>query len=129
MRLGDYSANQRIPLEWYRDVVLNLKKINPELEFMLFSDGTDDELQLLTSMSGVERAFFGNAFADMWAISKCRLLIASDSTFSAWGAFMGQVPILFNRRHFPPVYRGDVPEATLGSSTEIPKEFVEIVKN
>lgn len=80
-------------------------------------------VQSLLSLPNVERCFFGNAFADMWAISKCKFVIASDSTFSAWGAFLGQLPILFSKRHFPPVYDGRIPEAVLGTSHQIPIEF------
>ena len=59
----------------------------------------------------------------MYAISKCKWVIASDSTFSAWGAFMGERPILFNKRHFKRVFRDRVPAAVLGDSTRIPDEF------
>ena len=59
----------------------------------------------------------------MYAISKCKWVIASDSTFSAWGAFMGERPILFNKRHFKRVFRDRVPEAVLGDSARIPDEF------
>ena len=55
------------------------------------------------------------------------MLIASDSTFSAWGAFLGQKPILFSRRHFPPVYKGDIAEVVLGMSYHIPEEFKHII--
>lgn len=128
MRLGDYIPSLRVSIDWYVGVVKNILKINPLAKFKLFSDGSDEELQPLLELSGVERAFYGNAFADMYAISKCKLVIASDSTFSAWGAFLGQKPIIFNRRHFPPVYYGNVPEFVLGDSTEIGEEIQGIVR-
>ena len=78
---------------------------------------------MLLDIPNVERCFFGNAFADMWAISKSKFVIASDSTFSAWGAFLGQRPIIFSKRHFPPVYNGSVPEAVLGISAQLPSDF------
>jgi len=117
VRFGDYPDVLRTEINWYKGVVKNLLEINPNLRFALFSDGTDEELKPLTDISSVRKVFYGNAFADMYAISKCKLLIASDSTFSAWGAFMGQVPIVFCHRHFPPVYAGDVPEIILGDNT------------
>ena len=104
VRLGDYNQSLRIPLEWYDGIINKLLELVPTLKFALFSDGTDEELALLLRHPEVARHFYGNAFADMTAISKCRMLIASDSTFSAWGAYLGQIPIIFNRRHFPPVY-------------------------
>lgn len=104
VRLGDYNQSLRIPLEWYDGIINKLLEFDSTLRFALFSDGTDEELELLLRHPEVVRHFYGNAFADMTAISKCRMLVASDSTFSAWGAYLGQIPIIFNRRHFPPVY-------------------------
>lgn len=116
-RFGDFPNHLRTDINWYVGIVKNLLEVNPNLKFALFSDGTDEELKPLTDIPTVRKAFYGNAFADMYAISKCKLLIASDSTFSGWGAFMGRVPIVFNHRHFPPVYAGDVPEIILSDST------------
>lgn len=86
VRLGDYNQSLRIPLEWYDGIINKLLELDPTLKFALFSDGTDEELALLLRHPEVARHFYGNAFADMTAISKCRMLIASDSTFSAWGS-------------------------------------------
>lgn len=127
-RFGDYPMYYRIDINWYVGVVRNLLKLNPNLKFALFSDGTDEELKPLTDIPSVRKAFYGNAFADMYAISKCKLLIASDSTFSAWGAFMGRVPIVFSHRHFPPVYAGDVPEIILGDNT-MSDELRQLINN
>lgn len=124
VRLGDYVPEMRVDINWYREVIGNIVRDHPHQKFALFSDGSDDELRPLLSIPNVERCFFGNAFADMWAISKCKFVIASDSTFSAWGAFLGQRPILFSKRHFPPVYDGRVPEAIIGTSTKLPADFI-----
>ena len=129
VRLGDYVESWRVSLDWYKGVMENILKINPKQKFVIFSDGSDEELQLLLNIPNAERAFYGNAFADIWAISKCKMLIASMSTFSGWGAFLGRVPILFNKRNFPSVFSGNVPEAVIGDSTELPKEFKAIISN
>lgn len=123
VRLGDYVPEMRTDISWYRDLIENIISERPQQKFALFSDGSDEELKLLLDIPNVERCFFGNAFADMWAISKSKFVIASDSTFSAWGAFLGQRPILFNKRHFPPVYDGNVLESVVGNNTNIPSEF------
>lgn len=125
VRLGDYSADRRVNISWYKGVIENIKKQKPNANFALFSDGTDEEVKALTDMENVERHFYGNAFADMTAISRCRLVIASDSTFSAWGAYLGKRPIIFSRRHFPPVYgkEDNVTELVLGDSVTIPSLF------
>lgn len=128
IRLGDYGSQQRIPLYWYRDIINNILNINPNQKIILFSDGSDEELAEIMTLSNVKRVFFGNALADIWAISKCKLLIASDSTFSAWGAFLGNVPILFSKRHFPPVFGGRQFEKVLDDSTDIPQDFYPIIR-
>lgn len=121
VRLGDYTPQWRIPIEWYEGIVQNIINENPDQQFLLFSDGRDEELKPLTSIPNVQRVTFGNALADIIAISRCKLLIASDSTFSAWGAFLGNVHVVFNRRHFPSVF-GDVnKEFVLGNKTDIPE--------
>lgn len=127
VRLGDYLPHLRIEIAWYRQIVENILKINPEAHFVLFSDGEDLELSELLAIANLKRAFYGNAFADMYAISKCKLVIASDSTFSAWGAFLGQKPVIFCRRHFPAIYSGNVLEVVLEYSTDIPQEFKPII--
>ncbi len=128
VRLGDYVPEWRVNISWYVGIVKNILSIAPEQKFVIFSDGTDEELRDLLALSNVTREFYGNAFADMYAISCCKWVIASDSTFSAWGAFMGQRPIIFNKCHFKRVYRGNIPEVVLGDSTKLPKPFIELLK-
>ena len=123
VRLGDYSPEMRVDILWYVNLVREILSIKPSQQFLIFSDGSDEELRELLALPNVRRAFYGNAYADMYAISRCKWVIASDSTFSAWGAFIGERPILFNKRHFKRVYRNSVPEAVLGDSTRIPDEF------
>lgn len=126
VRLGDYNADQRIPLIWYSEVIKNILHYFPNQKFALFSDGSDEELKELLEIKNIERKFYGNAFADMYAISKCKVTIASDSTFSAWGAFLGKVPLIFNRRHFPPVFNDDSIEFVLGNKTELSPQILKL---
>ena len=125
VRLGDYVPRLRIDINWYKGLIEKILKVSPKQKFIIFSDGTDEELQPVLDLPNTERNFYGNAFADMYAISKCKLLIASNSTFSAWGAYLGRVPIIFNKRHFPPVYsyKMNIPEIVLGDSTDLPTNF------
>lgn len=123
VRLGDYSPEMRVDIRWYVNLVKELLSIKPSQQFLIFSDGTDEELRELLDQPNARRAFYGNAYADMYAISRCKWVIASDSTFSAWGAFIGERPILFHKRHFKRVHRNRIPEAVLGDSTRIPDEF------
>lgn len=127
VRLGDYLPHLRISIEWYKKIIKIILEYNPRQKFLLFSDGNEEELIQLLSISQVKKVFFGNAFADMYAISKCKLLIGSDSTFSAWGAFLGQKPIIFNRRHFPPVYNKKDMECIVGDTVKIPSNFIKYI--
>lgn len=103
VRCGDYIPERRIPTSWYRKQIQEIREAHPNTKILLFSDGKDEELQEIISLPNVERAFFGNAIADIVAISKCKYLIGSDSTFSAWGAYLGQVPCRFMRLKSAPV--------------------------
>lgn len=110
IRLGDYPEKVRTPISWYKQKIEDLKKTNSRYKFCIFSDGKDTELMELTSMQGVQRVFFGNAIADIIAISRCCYLIGSDSTFSGWGAFLGQVPCCFYRKHYGRVLKNSTKE-------------------
>ena len=57
-----------------------------------------------------------SAFNDIWALSQCKLIIGSDSTFSAWGSYLGQVPIIFPKRHFGSVLDNPNFEIVLGDN-------------
>ena len=127
IRLGDYINRLRIDTNWYKELIKNIQNQCPSQEFYIFSDGTDDELKTILEIPNTKRKFYGNAFADIYAISKCKLLIASNSTFSAWGAFLGCVPTIFNKRHFPPIFNGEALEAVIGDSIQIPTEFNSIL--
>ncbi|TDG37718.1 hypothetical protein EZJ43_01080 [Pedobacter changchengzhani] len=104
IRMGDYDLDSRISLDWYLEKMRFIhEKCDRKIKFLVFSDGNADELQKVLSFPCAEMAFFGNAIADILVLSKAKIILASDSTFSAWGAYLGQTPILFNKRHFPPV--------------------------
>ena len=124
VRLGDYIPELKIDINWYKGLMENIQKKHPLQKFIVFSDGTDEELAPILCLPNTERRFYGNAFADMYAISKSKLLIASHSTFSAWGAFMGRVPVVFSKRDFPPLFKsGSVLESIIGDSIQLPVEY------
>jgi len=104
VRLGDYSAEQRTAMVWYERMVRTIYEVNSEVRILLFSDGTNEELSPLLTLPNVKRASGGNALEDILSISCCRLVIASHSTFSAMGAYIGNKPVIFPCRDFPPVF-------------------------
>ena len=90
-------------------------------EFFLFSDGSDEELEELLQLPKVSRLFTGSALGDILALSKCNAIIGSDSTFSGWGAFLGQVPVVFPKQHFGRVLKNNEQELVLVNLKELGK--------
>lgn len=133
VRLGDYvkAAPECVtPISWFRKIIDEMYKVNPDLEFCVFSDGTDEQLKDLLTMPNTTRVYYGSALADMYAISKCQLVIASHSTFSAWGAFMGNKPVIFEQCDFAPIYNdGTQLEYIIPELTSLPEGIISILKN
>lgn len=97
IRLGDFSATRRVPMWWFLEKIQN---VGSEKNILLFSDGEAKELEEILRNKNVKSVFFGNALADMIAMSRCEYIIGSDSSFSAWAAYLGQVPCCFYRLQY-----------------------------
>lgn len=124
IRLGDYSSKNRIPIEWYRNLVVQIHDRLPDYEFLVFSEGSDSELKDIISLPYVKRVFFGNAMADIFGISRCEALIGSFSTFSDWGGYFGQIPsILRKKPHYGSFLEDLKKEFIVGDGEMIPQEF------
>lgn len=108
VRLGDFvrqpdrestirADNSALPIEWYKAALEAVRdRLGTEVRAQVFSDGADDELRPLLNMSGVTRVTWGSSIADMLALSRSRILIASGSTFSMWPSYLGQVPTIWH---------------------------------
>lgn len=116
VRLGDFKTlNINTQLEWYQQIISELTLVEGnKYEFVLFSDGSDQELKELLKLPNVSRLFTGSALGDILALSKCKAIIGSDSTFSGWGAFLGQIPVVFPKRHFGKVLKKKEDELVFG---------------
>ena len=92
LRNGDW--NYRLPIKWY---IILIEKIQKEsnLPIYIFSDAEDSELKEILEYDNCNRAYFGSAISDMLALSTCKVLISSASTFSMWASFLGQVPTIW----------------------------------
>lgn len=114
IRMGDFTipgseaeirngkTNCRLPLKWYISIINKIREeINNDIPVNIFSDGKDEELKEILSLSNVKRHYYGSAIADMLAISKSQLLIASNSTFSLWASYLGRMPTIW----FPGTHR------------------------
>lgn len=108
VRMGDFdppsdaalrsgALNMRIPLHWYVSIVQGIRaRYGTHLRVLVFSDGTDDELAPLLALDRCQRLQFGSAIADLLALSRARLLVASGSTFSMWASYLGRMPTVWH---------------------------------
>ncbi len=93
--------------EYYRTAVARMKEIYENPHFFIFSDDKDYIKSAFNWLSTEERTVVtGNTGADSWKdmylMSKCKGNILANSTFSTWGALLGE-PV---GRHviYPSVY-------------------------
>lgn len=109
VRLGDFAQateepgqrdedNRRIGFAWYTGVLRALRQTAPGLPVRLFSDGTDAELAPLLGLPGVTRAPALSATSDLLGLAGASLLVGSNSTFSRWAAFLGDMPSIWRAR-------------------------------
>lgn len=125
VRLGDYPESRRTSLEWYIEMIELINEVGRNrFEFYLFSDGKQEELKTLISIHRVKKVFFGSSIEDIIALSNCRVIIGSDSTFSAWAAFLGNTPIIFAKRHFGPVLNDSSKELVSETVDKISDRFL-----
>lgn len=103
IRLGDFTRvsweevkqgkhNSVIPIEWYVAMAKSLRSILGEkTKMIVFSDGKDEELQPLLDLGNVDRVCFGSSIADILALSRAKILVASGSSFSMWARYLGRM--------------------------------------
>jgi hypothetical protein len=128
VRRGDYAKPtsaedvktkglMQVPLSWFIDSLqLIRQRLGAPVKAVVASDGTAEELGPLLQLENVEQIVTGSAIGDLLALSQARLLLGSGSSFSAWAAFLGQMPALthpgqsllwFRLQPPPGVYVGD----------------------
>ncbi len=130
IRMGDYTQERRAPIDWYIDKILKIKYITQDRsEFMLFSDGMDEELEDILKIDRVHKCYAGNALADILSLSNCCFIIGSDSTFSGWAAFLGQKPAVFPKKHFGRVLINQENEIVLNNEDDFPINIKNYLKN
>jgi len=97
VRLGDFIDSIRQPMSWYIDAVEKVRfALGRCVPVYVFSDGTDEELSSLLSLPDVRRVSFGSSVADLIALSRAEVLIASASTFSMWASYLGRMPVIWH---------------------------------
>jgi hypothetical protein len=104
VRLGDFarqdtvtalsSNNTSTPIRWYAAQVRHLTENLPEFPIYVASDGDDQELLELLAHPNVTRTSANNALDEIFWLAHATGIVGSRSTFTAWGAFLGDVPLL-----------------------------------
>lgn len=106
VRLGDFAAvtdpavisrgdpNLQIPLSWYGTLITALRKRYSEKLIYVFSDGNEPQLQPLLELGAV---FYrsGSDMTDLLAMAGASILVGSNSTYSRWAAFLGDMPSIW----------------------------------
>ena len=121
------TTGMRLPIEWYKQMIQQLSNnMIGDISFRVFSDGNEEELSPVLSCDNVTRMNCNSALGDLLAISMCKVLIGSNSTFSMWGSFLGQLPsIWFKGSGQLPIYpNGKSLEIEIGLNEKIPEEFI-----
>jgi hypothetical protein len=97
------SWNYQLPIEWFIYAIQEARRhLGGTVPVVVFSDGTDEQIAAVLSLPHTERARGTSAITDMLGLGQGRMLIASGSTFSMWGSYLGQVPTVWfpgQRRH------------------------------
>jgi len=89
------GGHLNLPARYYRDAVALMEERADAPHYFMFSDHPEAASDLLELPEG--RVTFvshnrgdENAYADLWLMSQCRHFITANSTFSWWGAWLGE---------------------------------------
>ncbi len=106
VRMGDFAKvtdlkriergepNLRIPLGWYLNLIAVLRKRYPNKAIYLFSDGDEAALRSLLDQ-GVTLYRSGSDVTDLLMMAGASILVGSNSTYSRWAAFLGNMPSIW----------------------------------
>jgi hypothetical protein len=141
VRLGDFANtpleklhqgvhNARLPIEWYVSMLEGLReRLEYEVPALIYSDGTDSDLQQLLSLKNVCRADGSKAITHLLAMSQAKILIGTGSGMTLWGALLGQVPrICFTGQKYVQVLKDSDLEVEFEYKNQISSSFIELIK-
>jgi hypothetical protein len=100
VRLGDFAPaqvgvkgqNTRLPFEWYKTALSRAIEIlgGGGLRGVLFTDGDLSSIISHLGLRNFEPEPSGTALSSLFCMAQARVIIASRSTFSLWGQYLGQ---------------------------------------
>jgi hypothetical protein len=79
------------------NVVKALQKRYPDRPIYIFSDGKEKELQPLLAL-GAKLYRSGSDITDLLAMSAASILVGSNSTYSRWAVFLGNMPSIWVKK-------------------------------
>ncbi len=121
------THNLRLPTNWYADILLDLRRqLGENIPAIVYSDCTDQEIEILLKLPRVARAKKMVAVADMLSMSQAPVLISSGSNFSRWASYLGQVPRICypGQRSYRMIESQSEIELEPECGYEIPEDFV-----
>jgi hypothetical protein len=87
------AVNLTTSITWFVEAASWLRSNGWDGEIRVFSDGTQEELAELVAQPGIRRQHSRNALDDLFCMTRGRLIIGSASSFCAWAAFLGDIPV------------------------------------
>jgi len=139
IRMGDFAtpsedktrsgtSNTRIGIQWYIEAVQALRGIMGEnVPAWIVSDGTMEELKPILELPHTHLRRTSVSITDMLTLSNTSAMVASGSTFSMWGSFLGQIPTIWHpgqlKQSVVCSKDSEMPEIEWESGTAIPQIF------
>lgn len=93
---GRLAAGARTPIAWFVESLQHLRAVaGPDIPATVVSDGPREALAPLLRLPEVRLHRPSSPIADLLIAARAKVLIASGaSSFSAWGAWLGQMPAI-----------------------------------
>jgi hypothetical protein len=94
MRRGDYTREPHksfhglLPLDYYKEGIARIRAIEPKCVFYAFSDEKEWCKENLPECTILEKT---TKFEDLFFMSCCKYAIICNSSFSWWGAWLGDI--------------------------------------
>jgi hypothetical protein len=104
LRVGEDFAHVggvRTAEQYFADLIEQIRHVSGwDLPVTVFSDGTDDEITLLTRMPAVTRSPATSDVVDLLLMARARVIITSaGSSFGEWAAFLSEAAVLRHPAH------------------------------
>ena len=126
--LRDGAWSYRLPMKWYLSIVKKLRA-QTNLPIYVFSDANNEDLIDILQLENCKRAYLGSAISDMIALSKCKVLVSSASTFSMWASFLGQMPTIWfpGQMRQKLIHNNKVFEGEIDYDEKLPESIIQLI--